>query len=243
MSADGVKAFLRLILVSGAVLVYSRVSAQDQLRQADSLFAIGQYLSAQELYKTQLSADNGFRPTALLKLAYIAELNGDYTKSLYYLAVLSKGAPSEAIYQKMEALALKHRLSGYTFDDFGYLVLYVKKYGQWLFLVLVAIAGYVLFELFVKYSKNESITFVPKAIIILFLLGLLLVLNINELYEEGIVASDTTFLRDSPSSASSVVGTIGKGNKVIVLDKRDHWKLVFLQGKFVYIKEDDLLLI
>ncbi len=243
MSADGIKAFLRLILAGGAILVCSRASGQDQLRQADSLFAIGQYLSAQELYKTQLSADNGFRPTALLKLAYIAELNGDYTKSLYYLTVLSKGTPSEAIYQKMEALALKYRLSGYTFDDFGYLVLYVKKYGQWLFLVLVVIAGYLLFELFVKYRKNESITFVPKTIVVLFLLGLLLVLNINELYDEGIIASDTTFLRDSPSSASSVVGTIGKGNKVIVLGKRDHWKLVFLKGKFVYVKQDDLLLI
>ncbi|ODS81840.1 MAG: hypothetical protein ABS46_10495 [Cytophagaceae bacterium SCN 52-12] len=243
MSADGIKAFLRLVLVSGAILVCGRAGGQDQLRQADSLFAIGQYLSAQELYTTQLSTGNGVRPTALLKLAYIAELNGDYTKSLYYLTLLSKGNPSEAVYQKMEALALKYRLSGYTFDDFGYFILYVKKYGQWLFLVLIVIAGYLLFELFVKYRKNETITFVPKAIVVLFLLGLLAVLNINELYEEGIVASDTTFLRDSPSSASSVVGTIGKGNKVIVLGRRDHWKLVFLKGKLVYVKQDDLLLI
>ncbi len=243
MSADGVKAFLRVILVSGAMLMCGRANGQERLQQADSLFAIGQYLSAQELYKKQLVTDNRFRPNALLKLAYIAELNGDYTNSLYYLTVLSKGAPSEAIYQKMEALALKYRLSGYTFDDFGYLVLYVKKYGQWLFLVMIVIAGYVLFELFVKYRKNESITFIPKAIVLLFLLGLLAVLNVNELYDEGIIASDTTFLRDSPSSASSVVGTIGKGNKVIVLGKRDHWKLVFLQGKLVYVKQDDLLLI
>ena len=243
MSVNVIKAFLRLALVTGTMLVCSGVNGQERLHQADSLFAIGQYLSAQELYKKQLITDNRFRPTALLKLAYIAELNGDYTNSLYYLAVLSRGAPSEAIYQKMEALALKYRLSGYTFDDFGYLVLYVKKYGQWLFLVMIAIAGYALFELFVKYRKTESITFVPKAIVLLFLLGLLVALNVNEFYDEGIIASDTTFLRDSPSSASSVVGTIGKGNKVIVLGKRDHWKLVFLKGKFVYLKQDDLLLI
>jgi len=238
---NGLRAFLRLVLLSGVLLVASRASAQEQLRQADSLFAIGQYLSAQQLYKTQL--DKSFRPIVLLKLAYIAELNGDYTQSLYYLTVLSKRSPSEAIYQKMEALGLKYRLNGYTFDDFGYFILYVKKYGQGLFVVLIVIAGYLLSELLIKYSKNESITFVPKAIVVLFLLGLLLVLNLNELFEEGIVANDTTFLRNSPSSASSVVGTISKGNKVIVLGKRDHWKLVLLKGKFVYIKQDDLLLI
>lgn len=219
------------------------VSAQRELHRADSLFAIGQYLAAQDLYKINLVSQNQFRPNALLKLAYIAELNGDYTQSLYYLSVLSKIVPSEAIYQKMEAIALKQRLTGYDFNDFEYLVLYVKKYGQWLYLFLVFVAGYILFELFVKYRKSESITFIPKAIVVLFLMGLVGVLNLGSLYEEGIVATNPTFLREKPSSASAVKGLIGKGNKVIVLGGRDHWKLVWLRGEFVYIKQENLLLI
>lgn len=243
MPGNRTLSYLKILFLLGAILSGHTPKAQNELHRADSLFAIGQYLSARELYQGELSVENGSKPNALLKMAYIAELNGDYTESLYYLSILSKVVPSEAIYQKMEAIALKHRLSGYTFDDFGYFVLYVKKYGQWLFLFLAALIGYILFELFVKYRKNESITFVPKAIVILFLLGLLAALNISDLYQEGIVANSPTFLRESPSSASAVRGTIGKGNKVIVLGGRDHWKLVLLQRKLVYIKQDDLLLI
>ncbi|WP_345026487.1 SH3 domain-containing protein [Ravibacter arvi] len=216
---------------------------QEALHKADSLFAIGQYMAAQELYTSQLSASRHFLPNALLKMAYIAELNGDFTQSLYYLTVLSKQAPSEAVYRKMEAIALKNRLSGYKFDDLGYLVLYLKKYGLWLSLFMIAVTGYVLFELFIKYKKNEHITFVPKAIVVLSLLGLIVLLNIESLYNEGIVSNNPTFLRERPSSASAVTGTVGKGNKVVVLTSRDHWKLVLLKGKLVYIKRDDLLLI
>lgn len=217
---------------------------QQGLRKADSLFAIGQYLAAQNLYKGEvLSEKNEFRPNAILKMAYIAELNGDYTQSLYHLSLLSKIVPSESISQKMEAIAHRHHLTGYDFDDFGYLLLYVKKYGQWLYLFIIILTGYGLFELFVKYKKGESIALLAKMIVVIFLLGLIALVNVGERYKEAIVAKSPTFLRESASSASAVKGTIEKGNKVIVLGERDHWKLVYLRGKFVYIKNDDLLLI
>jgi tetratricopeptide (TPR) repeat protein len=236
--------YLRRLIFGIFVFFSGEIAAQQEFYRADSLFAIGQYLAAQDLYKSELASEKDLtRPNAILKLAYIAELNGDFTQSLYFLTLLSKITPSEAIYQKMEAIALKERLTGYDFNDWGYLILYLKKYGMGLFLFLLILTGYALFELILKYRKNESIGFVAKSIVILFLLGMIAMLNLGEVYEEGIVANTPTFLRESPSSASAVVGTIGKGNKVIVLGERDHWKLVLLKGKLVYIKKDDLFLI
>jgi hypothetical protein len=243
MTQKKCKRIATLISFVCVLAVTSGAKAQDILYKADSLFAIGQYLSAQEIYKSHVGQEDRFMPNAILKMAYIAEINGDYTQSLYYLSVLSKVVPSEAIYQKMEAVALKNRLSGYSFDDFGYFILYVKKYGHWLYLFLVFFTGYILFELFVKYRKNEEINVLPKLIVSILLIGLLVILNVGALYQEGIVAQSPTFLRKSPSSASTVVGTVGKGNKVIVLGKRDHWKMVLLKGKIVYIRQSDLLTI
>ncbi len=238
---------IRFILLLIGLVGSTPLFAKNTLQQADSLFAIGQYTVARDLYKSQLLKDEEkgkqWRPHVLLKMAYIEEVNGDYTQSLYYLSLLSNIAPSEAIYQKMEAIALKHRLSGYTFNDFSYFVLYIKKYGKWVYLFMIAVTGYVLVELFLKYRKNEAITFFPKLIIVLFLIALLVVINIGSLYKEAIVASSPTFMRDKPSSASAVLGTINKGNKVVVLGRKDHWKLVLVKGKLTYIRESDLLLI
>jgi len=238
---------LRLILLLVTVLGFLPLRAQTTLKQADSLFAIGQYSAARDLYKSQLITDaekrKMMRPNVLLKMAYIEEINGDYTQSLYYLSLLSSIAPSEALYQKMEAIALKYRLSGYTFNDFGYFVLYIRKYGKWVYLFIVGVMGYILLELFLKYRKNEVLTFFPKALVVLFLLSLLVMINIGSLYKEAIVANSPTFLRDKPSSASAVLGTVSKGNKVVVLGQRDHWKLVWLNGKLSYIRESDLLII
>ncbi len=222
---------------------YGKPPEQHALHRADSLFTIGQYRLAQELYRAHFNSQPASNPNLLLKMAFIAERNGAYTHALYYLSCLAEMEPSVMLYSKMEAIAEQHGLSGYAFNDFNYLMLFFRSYGDWLYLFLLALMTYVLYEVVRKYRLKERIRTRHKLVIIAYLAGLLVAFNIGSSYQEGIVAGNPAFVREKPSSASAVAGTIAPGNKVVILKATDHWKMVWWDQKLVYLRSHDLMII
>lgn len=238
------KNFLFFLLSSLLFCSIDAFSIEKQsLKEADSLFVIGQFQVAKETYLSYSNQEKFVHPTILLKLAYIFEKEGDYTQSLYYLSRAVKQEPSVALYEKMATLGETHRLSGYEFDDFTYFVIYFKRYGYLIYFVLVVFGIYILRIMYVKRKAQERIRPVHRWFFASYLVALLFVFNALELLRYGIIKHDPTFLRSYPSSASTAIEVYNKGHKVPVLLSIDHWRLVWWDNKFVYLREDALLLL
>lgn len=213
------------------------------LKYADSLFVIGQFQHAKEIYQEHSESEKFVNPHILLKLAYIYEKEGDITQSLYNLSQVSKYEPNVALYEKMATMSEIHRLSGYDFDDFSYFIFYFKRYGFVIYFILVLFGVYILRIMILKRKLRERIRSIHKWFLAVYLAILLVVFNWTEFFNYGIIRDDPTFLRSYPSSASPAIQEFNKGHKVPVLFGIDHWRLIWWNNKFVYVRADALLLL
>lgn len=236
-------AFLAFILVS-ILTQYEAISANKiELKRADSLFAIAKYPEATELYKKNFGNDEKNNQSLLLKLAFLAEKTNDYTDCLYYLSKLALVTPSRKLFEKMDKLASEQNLKGYEFDDYNYFIIFYRRYGDYIPILLLTLGIYIVLIMVLKVRRKEAILKVHKVSIVLYLGALLGLLNIPSLYKTCVIVNDNTFLRDEPSSASPVIERVGKGHKLTIVGSVDHWERVIWNNKIVYIRKSDLLYI
>ena len=210
------------------------------LKAADSLFAIAKYQDAYVLYKKSFGEDKKNNESLLLKLAFLSEKANNYTDCLYYLNKLALIKPSRKLFEKMAKLASDHNLSGYEFDDYNYFIIFYRRYGDYIPLLLLTLGAYIVWIMILKVRRGESILQIHKISIVGYLLVILGVVNIPSLYKTGIIVNENTFLRDEPSSASSVVERIGKGHKLTIVGSVDHWDRVVWSNRIVYVRKTDL---
>lgn len=213
------------------------------LKLADSLFVIGQFQNAKVIYEGHSESEKFVNPNILLKLAYIHEKEGDYTKSLYYLSRVSKYEPTIVLFEKMSNMGELYNLTGYDFNDFSYFVIYFKRYGFLVYFVMVLFGAYILRIMYLKRKLKERIRPIHRWFMTCYLLALLVIFNWTEFFHYGIIRNDPTFLRSYPSSASPAIKEFNKGHKVPVLLSIDQWRLIWWNNKFVYVRGDALLLL
>ncbi|MGG7666666.1 hypothetical protein [Dyadobacter sp. BHUBP1] len=213
---------------------------RKELKTADSLFAIARYAEAQTLYKKNFSLTEKNSQVLLLKLAFLAEKTNNYTDCLFFLSKLALVQPSRHLFEKMDKLAKEQNLSGYEFDDYNYFIIFYRKYGDYIPILLLTLGTYIVVIMVTKTRRKEPILQIHKVSIIVYLLALLGILNVPSLYQTCIIVNENTFLRDEPSSAAGVVDKVGKGHKLTIIGSVDHWDRVIWNNRIVYIRKSDL---
>lgn len=236
------KKYLIVCLLIGLVTAPLTLLAGNgkDLKRADSLFAIAKYQEAYVLYKKSFGEHEKNNESLLLKLAFLSEKENNYTDCLYYLNKLALVRPSRKLFEKMDKLASDHNLSGYEFDDYNYFIIFYRRYGDYIPLLLLTLGAYIVWIMILKARRGESILQIHKVSILGYLLVILGVVNIPTLYKTGIIVNENTFLRDEPSSASAVVERIGKGHKLTIVGSVDHWDRVVWGNRLVYIRKTDV---
>jgi tetratricopeptide (TPR) repeat protein len=199
---------------------------RNELKMADSLFAMARYPEASALYKKNFGNDEKNNQSLLLKLAFLSEKTNDYTDCLYYLSKLALITPSRKLFEKMDKLASEQNLKGYEFDDYNYFIIFYRRYGDYIPILLLSLGAYIVFIMVLKVRRKEAILRIHKISIIFYLVALLGLLNVPSLYKTCIVVNENTFLRDEPSSASPVIEKVGKGHKLVIVGSIDHWDRV-----------------
>jgi hypothetical protein len=229
-------------IVLGVLLPrYEALSAsKKELKTADSLFAMAKYPEATILYKKNFGNDEKNNQSLLLKLAFLAEKTNNYTDCLYYLSKLALITPSRRLFEKMDKLASEQNLKGYEFDDYNYFIIFYRRYGDYVPILLLTLGAYIVLIMVLKVRRKEPILKVHKVSIIIYLVALLGLLNIPSLYKTCIIVNENTFLRDEPSSAAPVVERVGKGHKLTIVGSVDRWDRVIWNNRIVYVRQTDL---
>lgn len=213
------------------------------LNLADSLFTIGRYSEAQNIYEKNFENTKKYNPNLLLKLSFLAEKSNDPAKSLYYLSILTQKKPTVKLLEKMSQVASEYRLDGYRFNDYSYFLVFYRRYGGYIPILLLTLGLYVVVVMFMKAKSGDFIPKRHKWAVTLYLVALFGLLNIPNNYQTGVVRKEITYVRSFPSSASPVIDQISKGNKLTIIGNRDQWHRVLWQGEIVFIRQSDLWVI
>lgn len=226
-------------------LVYSTVWSQsNDLQKIDSLFKANNFDKIISIVENQKNYNqNQYSKELLLKIAFIYEKKVDYIKTLYYLNIAYGKSPSTNLLNKINDIAVKNNLEGYETDDWGFIVILIKNYLYYIFIIFFLLGIYVFSVILVKFQKKEFIPIRHKVIVVLYLVSLILVLNTPKTYKSGIIGLEKSFLRESASSASPVLETIKKGNKVNIIGEKDEWLRIFWNKKICFVRKIDVLII
>lgn len=220
------------------------IQAQSVLTQkADSLFSAKDYLQATIAYQDLIEKHNINKTNAFLKMAYMAEQQGDFPRAVYYLSELYELNPSDALFDKINKIGRENGYGGFERTDFNFLITFYKQYYIAIVIILLLLAAFTLYYAFQKKINN---TIFPKRYAFLSLvvaLFALLIANIPSTYNLGIVKSKEAFMRAEPSAGSQYIGKINEGNRVNIIGKKDIWYQIVWQRKVIYIKESDLWII
>lgn len=226
------------------IVVSTSLSAQTvNLRQADSLFMNGKHTESKLLYEQYLSqlTNTTLIPLPIYyKLAFISEKQNDYARSLYYLSMIYNRQPRQNILNKITEIAANHNLTGYEVDDFSFVFLFFRKYSLYFTLFLSIVGIYAFGVLVQKKRQGEPIHKRHKWVVIAYLIALLLLLNLPDIYQIGIINKEHTHLREAPSSAAPVKWSIAKGNKVTVIGTYDQWLRIWWGQRPLYVRKLDV---
>src|SRR5699024_6607043 len=103
-------------------------SDESILKKADSLFEANRYTQSLALYHQLFKEQDAYSPQMLLKMAFINEGLGNYSKALYYLNIYYLKTSDKEVRLKIEELAEKHQLSGYQFTDVDFFLNFYHRY-------------------------------------------------------------------------------------------------------------------
>lgn len=210
------------------------------IQRADSLFTSRQYARSLDLYQ-QLLANHQYSPMMLLKMAYIQEGLQHLGSALYYLNLYYLVSEDEQALSKMEEMASKNNLEGYTpTETMRIRALLQENFAQ----ITFALGSILIFLFAIIYYQKVKLK--RKAHMVgfsfLFFAGLLFVhVNFSRPMDRGVIAGPSTYLMSGPSSGASVVNIIGEGHQLQITGKQDVWVKVRWQDKDVYVKENAIL--
>lgn len=215
------------------------------LRSADSLLATGHLKMAETRYLDFIlsRSDASINDAVWLKMAYISQQQKSLVNELYYLNKLNNRKPTEELIIKMDDLGKQYGLKGYETSDFSFFFLIIKKYLGYLVLLLLILAFYVFVVMSLKSFRKERIYVTQKITFVVFLISVIILTNLPDIYSSGIVKNAVSVLRTNPSAAAEVSGVVARGNKLQFFGKRDEWLLTFWDDTWCFVKRTDVLLI
>ncbi len=179
----------------------------------------------------------------LLKMAFIQEGSGNYTKALYYLNLYYNQKPNEIVLKKMDELASKNQLNGYQYDDINFILIFYERYFLYIAVALIAFGTFVFSVIVIKKLRKEDIPVRHGFGFMVYLAGAFVFLNLSGNKSKAIVQRDNTYLMSAPSAGAKLVKVIQKGHRLEVLDKKDIWLEVKWEDKKAFVREQNAWLV
>lgn len=231
-------AFLALFAASTSVTLAQ--TSSYRLYTADSLFRANQFTQSLQHYEAVL-ANNEFTHAMLLKMAYINEGLDHPGKTLYYLSLYHRATGDTGALRKMEELATKYNLGGYTVTDADRLLAWYLESREYISVGLAAVCMLLLALAFrTRFRKRKRP--VGAFMTLTFFVAVLFVhLNFGDKLDMGIIADANTFIMSGPSPGSDVIERVGEGHRIEILGKKDVWLKVRWNGEMAYVKEGRVL--
>lgn len=229
---------LLIVFISPIEMLFAQASS-FRLQQADSLFRIKRYTQSLDHYQTIFNQQH-YSPSMLLKMAYVEEGLSETGKALYHLNLYYSSTNDKTVLDKMEELAEKHNLNGYTQTDGSRLLTFYHDYHGAMGAALMVLSIFLLaLSFYIKRKGRKPI--IPLVLNGIVFLALLAHSNVGEKISLGIVSKNNTYLMDGPSPGATVISIIEAGHRLEIIGKTDVWVKIIWQGKQVYIKENNLL--
>jgi hypothetical protein len=215
-----------------------RAAETRELVKADSLFEQKKYTESFDLYEQILDEEQLASPKMLLKMAFIKEGLGDYSRALYFLNVYYQKTSDKQARTKMKGIAEEHNLSGFDINDSDFFLNLLNKYKS---IVAYSIFGFSLILLaLILYQKYGARTR-PVLLSILFVATqviLINVLNYSNVNSQAIIIESNSYLMSGPSSGADFVEIVDKGHRVKTFDEHGPWLEILWNDKVVYIKKN-----
>jgi Bacterial SH3 domain len=219
------------------------VNAQSNnplLVRADSLFQQKRYIQSLELYQ-KLFEDHRYTPAMLLRMAYVEEGLNNISCSVYYLNLYYLATQDEDALTKLEEVAIKNRLEGYSTDETDFFLSFYLTHHTLITIILVALA-----VLALAIALTQRLIFKHKPIgefVCMCIVSILCLLHLSQksFWEKAIIAKDNTYLMTGPSAGASVLAIVRDGHRVEVMGTKDVWTKVKLGESEGYIRTSSLL--
>ena len=221
------------------------VSQNDikKIQTADSLFQVKKFTEALDIYEKVFRKQGNVSPNTLLKMSFIYEGLGDFTKALYFLNLYYSYAPDNQALLEMEKIAHEHRLIGYEHTDVEILKAFYREYFILLSSVLMLLSLLIFIFFVYKRLRKEKVHYRYTLVFILFLIGVFFFVNLSKEKPIAIISQDNTYLMNAPSAGADLVKILEKGHKLQVIKKQDIWYEVIWDKQTAYIREGNLLLV
>lgn len=229
--------FIVLISISFfTAIAHSSLAAPVNLTTADSLFEAKRYTQSLHGFE-EIFANQQYTPAMLLKMAYIHEALGNIAKTQYFLSLYFLSTNDDSALEKMETVAEKHQLEGYTFTATDRVKLLVRENATPLVGVMMALILLFLAWI-IRLRKLNKRAFIPFAIVFIFCVILVTLLQVTSGDHHSIILQPNTYVMSGPSPGSDVVEILDAGHKVEVVGKKDVWLKIRWRDEEAYLKED-----
>ncbi|MES2733380.1 MAG: SH3 domain-containing protein [Bacteroidota bacterium] len=235
--------YISLLLIGFSCQIAYCQAGEYSMTKADSLFAQKKYTEALPIYESVFTQTGKFSPAMLLKMAFIQEGSGNYTKALYYLNLYYNQKPNEIVLKKMDELASKNQLNGYQYDDINFILIFYERYFLYIAVALIAFGTFVFSVIVIKKLRKEDIPVRHGFGFMVYLAGAFVFLNLSGNKSKAIVQRDNTYLMSAPSAGAKLVKVIQKGHRLEVLDKKDIWLEVKWEDKKAFVREQNAWLV
>ena len=221
--------------------VYSQ-EHEEKIKLADSLFAKNNFEKSLQVYEIVFDSTGKYSLSMLLKMAFLNERNGDYSKALFYLNIFYRDQPDKRILEQMEVLAEKNNLVGYKYTDLEYFTsLYNEYYYHIIIYILLGSFAYFL-NLVVKKYQKKNLGYRSVAFIIILMI-VFYITNYRIIPTRAIISNKNALLMTAPSAGSNVIDIVGEGHRVTLYRKKDIWYEISWEEGRAFIREDDLHII
>jgi hypothetical protein len=212
-------------------------------QKADSLFNEKKYSEAAILYEDLLKKHSIHRSHAFLKLAYINEIGGNFSRSVYYLSEYFQLNPSDLVFEKINKIAEENSFSGYSRSDLNFILLLYERYFIYVTIALFLFLAYSFYVLIMKKLKGESTSLGNKLSFLFLVFAVLSFINLGLFYKQGIVNKENIIVRSAPSAGAEVIGHLKEGSRVNIIGEKDIWLRLILNGKIQFAKKSDFWII
>lgn len=208
------------------------------LQKADSLFNTNNYQEAMTVYENLLQNEEVFSPAMLLKMAYISEGKGDFSKASFYLAKYYDINPNPRVITKIKTLTEQPNLVGYELTDWDRFFKFTSDLQQEITLVFL---GFLLISMILllifKQKADKPKYYIPSLILIL-----LVFISNNFLKESstGIVTGSPTIIMDKPTAGGKMIKNVDPGHRVIIKSSKDIWYEIEWGKQKAFVKKESI---
>jgi len=233
--------FFSILVLSLSNHTVGQDALDKSLTTADSLFKAKKYTQSFDLYDSFLNEQKVSSPAMLLRMSFIQEGLGNFSKSLYYLNLYYLQTADRKVLSKMEELAETHGLEGYEFSDWEFVQTIFYKYFFHIVLFLLAFSILMLSIMYYQKFKKEQSPSIAAFFMVVCLGLLFYTLNFGRKYDKSLVNQNTTYIMSGPSAGAEVVAIIDKGHRLDTKSQKDVWTQISWKEQKGYIKTDKLL--